>query len=97
MQLMRRRQSKHEGREIRTPNLLIWSQTRCRCAIPPVLEVVASRQGGAKVHIPCFGGSSRSWRDSAQHAVGSFGRCQLFHSHFMLLAVFRGLSGGSWT
>ena len=24
-----------EGREIRTPNLLIWSQTRCRCAIPP--------------------------------------------------------------
>ncbi len=26
---------KYEGREIRTPNLLIWSQTRCRCAIPP--------------------------------------------------------------
>ena len=25
----------NEGREIRTPNLLIWSQTRCRCAIPP--------------------------------------------------------------
>ena len=25
----------HEGREIRTPNLLIWNQTRCRCAIPP--------------------------------------------------------------
>ena len=25
-----------EGREIRTPNLLIWSQTRCRCAIPPL-------------------------------------------------------------
>ena len=25
----------HEGREIRTPNLLIWSHTRCRCAIPP--------------------------------------------------------------
>ncbi len=24
-----------EGREIRTPNLLIWSQTRYRCAIPP--------------------------------------------------------------
>ena len=24
-----------EDREIRTPNLLIWSQTRCRCAIPP--------------------------------------------------------------
>jgi hypothetical protein len=34
----RRRDSarhEHEGREIRTPNLLIWSQTRCRCAIPP--------------------------------------------------------------
>ena len=27
-----------EGREIRTPNLLIWSQTRCRCAIPPLQE-----------------------------------------------------------
>ena len=27
----------NEGREIRTPNLLIWSQTRCRCAIPPVI------------------------------------------------------------
>ena len=27
----------NEGREIRTPNLLIWSQTRCRCAIPPLL------------------------------------------------------------
>ena len=26
----------NEGREIRTPNLLIWSQTRCRCAIPPL-------------------------------------------------------------
>ena len=27
--------SEDEAREIRTPNLLIWSQTRCRCAIPP--------------------------------------------------------------
>ena len=27
--------AKIESREIRTPNLLIWSQTRCRCAIPP--------------------------------------------------------------
>ena len=25
----------NEAREIRTPNLLIWSQTRCRCAIAP--------------------------------------------------------------
>ena len=25
----------NEARGIRTPNLLIWSQTRCRCAIPP--------------------------------------------------------------
>ena len=25
----------YEAREIRTPNLLIWSQTRCRCAIAP--------------------------------------------------------------
>ena len=29
--------SENEGREIRTPNLLIWSQTRCRCAIPPLV------------------------------------------------------------
>ena len=29
----------NEGREIRTPNLLIWSQTRCRCAIPPLVQV----------------------------------------------------------
>ena len=28
-----------EGREIRTPNLLIWSQTRCRCAIPPSVQL----------------------------------------------------------
>ncbi len=27
----------NEAREIRTPNLLIWSQTRCRCAIAPLL------------------------------------------------------------
>ena len=26
----------YEAREIRTPNLLIWSQTRCRCAIAPM-------------------------------------------------------------
>ena len=26
-----------EAREIRTPNLLIWSQTRYRCAIAPVI------------------------------------------------------------
>ena len=32
---------KIEGREIRTPNLLIWSQTRYRCAIPPLMAAVA--------------------------------------------------------
>jgi hypothetical protein len=26
---------KSEAREIRTANLLVWSQTRCRCAIAP--------------------------------------------------------------
>ncbi len=26
----------NEAREIRTPNLLIWSQTRYRCAIAPM-------------------------------------------------------------
>ena len=29
---------KNEGRKIQTPNLLIWSQTRCRCAIPPMIN-----------------------------------------------------------
>ena len=27
----------YEDRETRTPNLLIWSQTRCRCVIAPLL------------------------------------------------------------
>ena len=31
----------NEGREIRTPNLLIWSQTRCRCAMPPLSHETA--------------------------------------------------------
>ena len=26
---------KNEAREIQTPNLVIWSHTRCRCAIAP--------------------------------------------------------------
>ena len=30
------RKTRSEGREIRTPNLLIWSQTRYRCAIAPM-------------------------------------------------------------
>ena len=29
----------NEAREIRTPNLLIWSQTRCRCAIAPCFDM----------------------------------------------------------
>ena len=32
----------NEGREIRTPNLLIWSQTRYRCGIPPHGNVAVS-------------------------------------------------------
>ena len=32
---------RNEGREIRTPNLLIWSQTRYRCAIPPLIRAAA--------------------------------------------------------
>ena len=35
----RKRIDETEGREIRTPNLLIWSQTRCCCAIPPCQNV----------------------------------------------------------
>jgi hypothetical protein len=40
-----RLESKDEGREIRTPNLLIWSQTRCRCAIPPMAETSVNPLG----------------------------------------------------
>jgi hypothetical protein len=29
----------NDRREIRTPNLLIWSQTRYRCAIQPTTKV----------------------------------------------------------
>ena len=29
----------NEAREIRTPNLMVWSQTRCRCAIALEQEV----------------------------------------------------------
>ena len=32
----------YEGREIRTPNLLIWNQTRCRCATSPYARSVRS-------------------------------------------------------
>ena len=35
-----------EAREIRTPNLLIWSQTRCRCAIAPLRITKAWRPSG---------------------------------------------------
>ena len=41
----------NEGREIRTPNLLIWSQTRCRCAIPPMnLNIILIRNYGRFKH-----------------------------------------------
>ena len=36
------RRGKSERREIRTPNLLIWSQTRYRCAIHPMLAIATS-------------------------------------------------------
>ena len=31
----------NEGGEMRTPNLLIWSQTRCHCAMPPLPQLVS--------------------------------------------------------
>ena len=40
-------QQRNEGREIRTPNLLIWSQTRCRCAIPPLTPTAGLQQPDA--------------------------------------------------
>ena len=33
------RKLKTDSREIRAPNLLIWSQTRCHCAIPPLVNL----------------------------------------------------------
>ena len=39
----------HEGREIRAPNLLIWSQMRCCCAIP----LCGIREGRAYVNGSC--------------------------------------------
>ena len=41
--------SENEGREIRTPNLLIWSQTRYRCAIAPMFCYGLSTPGTDRV------------------------------------------------
>ena len=43
-------EAQHEAREIRTPNLLIWSQTRCRCAIAPVSVNQHLRQPTSGAH-----------------------------------------------
>ena len=37
----------HEAREIRTPNLVIWSHTRCHCAIAPIVASMAVLLYGA--------------------------------------------------
>jgi hypothetical protein len=44
---------KHEARAIRTPNRLIWSQTRYRCAIAPlgVKETVLTTYCFCRMHI----------------------------------------------
>ena len=39
---MRVKDTENEGREIRTPNLLTWSRTRYRCAIPSLLSLPSS-------------------------------------------------------
>ena len=41
--------SHNEAREIRTPNLVIWSHTRCRCAIAP-LETRRRRRSSRVPH-----------------------------------------------
>ena len=46
------RHGKNEGREIRTPNLLIWSQTRYRCAIHPMLAMATSAKGACGTRFP---------------------------------------------
>ena len=43
-----------EGREIRTPNLLIWSQTRYRCAIPPMISLALIRSTRSTPPSPDF-------------------------------------------
>ena len=47
-----RKDRRHEGREIGTPNLLIWSQTRYRCAIPPHANVTLSVPRGTATPMP---------------------------------------------
>ena len=56
---------KCEGREIRTPNLLIWSQTRYRCAIPPL---VCNRPRG--IMLLQFGVSGKE-RPFGDHVLGA--------------------------
>jgi len=58
-----------EGREIRSPNLLVWSQTRCRCAIPPW----ARRKLTASVVelVPLIGGGHRSEAPRAREESSS--------------------------
>ena len=42
----------NESRELRAPNLLIWSQTRCRCAMPPLREHYNFAHTQVFLHIP---------------------------------------------
>ena len=45
-----------EGRELRTPNRLIWSQTRCRCAIAPLGRLQALDNTGKGLRLLRPGG-----------------------------------------
>ena len=47
---------KNEARAIRTPNLLIWSQTRCHCAIAPLvyMDVAATYATCVAIVLVCI-------------------------------------------
>ena len=52
-----RRSKLSDSREIRAPNLLIWGQMRCRCAMPPV------HNGGSKAALVLTAISSTNCRE----------------------------------
>ena len=72
----RARDAKSEGGEIRTPKILIWSQTRCRCANPPMTldTMLFSPRQSLKAGLPQRGifASSRSCHVFAAHLPHSW-------------------------
>ena len=77
--------SNDEGREIRTPNLLIWSQTRCRCAIPPMPSHPSAKHSkGSQTKTAIFGTQTTQWLFGVLPAAAS---CPLGNQAAVLVAV----------